>query len=69
MMWWRHKKSESDVVDMTAADEAVHEAQASTERVAHLTQSVTAGLRRLEEHRRDNHVLDAMMNTLGRARR
>lgn len=63
MKWWHRKKNGTD---MTDADEAVRDALATTQRVDRLALSVLPGLRRLEAHRADNHILDAMMGTLGR---
>lgn len=70
MTWWRRKgKSQTTGQDggsMAAADEAMLDAQTASLRVDHLTQSVLPGLRRLEAHRAENHLLDAMLNTIVR---
>jgi hypothetical protein len=70
MTWW-HRKGKSqttkeDGEDMAAADEAVRDARTSSRRVDNLTNSVLPGLRRLEAHRAENHILDAMMHTIVR---
>jgi hypothetical protein len=70
MTWWRRKgKSQStneDGANMTAADQAVRDARSASRRVDNLTRSVLPGLQRLEAHRAENHILDAMMNTIVR---
>lgn len=70
MTWWHRRKTdenaEVETMKLTDADQAIRDASQSTERVDRLAQAVAPGLRRLEAHRRENHVLDAMMETLGR---
>jgi chemotaxis regulatin CheY-phosphate phosphatase CheZ len=76
MSWWRRghvsppagATSEEAAAAVEGADEAVREARDATRRVEKLTRTVQAGLKELEVHRRDNHILDAMMETLGRHR-
>lgn len=63
MKWWHRKQNGTDMSD---ADQAVRDAHDSTQRVESLTRTVLPGLRTLEAHRRDNHILNAMMNTIAR---
>jgi hypothetical protein len=71
MKWWWRKKgktptSDKDGGSMAAADQAVRDARTATRRVDNLAESVLPGLRRLEAHRAENHILDAMMNKIVR---
>lgn len=65
MKWWHRRKAEVEV-DMSEADDALRDAHATTARVDRLARTVLPGLRTLEAHREDNHILDAMLGTLGR---
>lgn len=74
MKWWFHrdpdKPTATEVAQSAArveeADAAVRDARDTNQRVQKLTRAVQSSLRELESHRRDNHILDAMMDTLGR---
>lgn len=66
MKWrWLRRAKKETTMD-TDADQAVQDARASTRRVDSIARDVLPGLRKLEAHRRDNHILDAMLGTLGR---
>jgi hypothetical protein len=70
MTWWRRKgknpTSDEDGGSMAAADQAVRDARTATRRVDSLAESVLPGLQRLEAHRAENHILDAMLKTIVR---
>jgi hypothetical protein len=70
MKWWRRKgknpTSDTDGGSMAAADQAVRDAETATRRVDNLAESVLPGLQRLEARRAENHILDAMMDTIVR---
>jgi hypothetical protein len=70
MTWWHRKgkcqTTNEDGGDMAAADKAVRDARTASRRVDNLTRSVLPGLQRLEAHRRENHILDAMLSTIVR---
>lgn len=52
--------------NLQAAEKALAEAKTATKRVSTLAADVQPGLAELAVHRRDNHILDAMLNTLGK---
>lgn len=64
MTWWKRRRTVDK--NLQDAEQALTEAQNATRRVSTLAADVQPGLDKLAAHRQDNHILDAMMSTLGR---